>query len=328
MMYNEIVSPQAIISSISAYQIFRYYMPDLDYGKVIPSPFRVDNSPSFGIFEGRNGDARFRDLKTSESGDYLDFVGKLFKLDFKSSLNKVNFDMELGLSPSMERGDLPITKSIIVENTEGAYKKVISVVRRAWNDGDIRFWNAFGLTIAEVEASNTYPIVTFRIDGGVTQIADQWAYTMDFYAEDDGIMMRKIYQPFSKTIKWRTNLNNTVVDGIKNLTNNELLIITKSRKDRLVLNSYGYDSISTNSETSFIPPEVWEKLKRKYRKIILFFDNDEAGITQSGKFEARYDLPYVLIPSLMGVKDISDCRRLHGHTNTEKLLKSLFRCHS
>ena len=82
----------------------------------------------------------------------------------------------------------------------------------------------------------------------------------------------KIYQPYNSDWKWTSNIDNTVVDGIKELSEQtELLIITKSRKDRLVLNNLGYDAIAVNNEGTFIPMKVFEKLNNIYNQIILMY---------------------------------------------------------
>jgi 5S rRNA maturation endonuclease (ribonuclease M5) len=143
-----------------------------------------------------------------------------------------------------------------------------------------------------------------------------------FY-EHNGIFRVKIYQPYNKDFKWTTNLDSTVVDGYKELEDSELLVITKSRKDRLVLNNLGYQSISTNNEGSFLPDDVFIKLRQKYQRIVLLFDNDKAGVETSKKFSELYDMENIAIPTCYKEKDIADFRKTHGEKESINLMKHL-----
>ena len=54
----------------------------------------------------------------------------------------------------------------------------------------------------------------------------------------------------------------------------DYLVITKSLKDCMCLYEYGIPAIAPNSENLFITDKQYQKLKQKYRKIFLFYDND------------------------------------------------------
>jgi len=323
--FNDEVSKEAINERLSHYQIFKYYVPELDYGKVIVSPLRKEKNPSFGILMGKRGNTIYNDLASNDSGDVFDFVGKLFNLNFNEVLNKINIDFNLNLVSTLKSNKpLPVTKGVIVKNETPPNKHVITVWPRRWNEDDKKYWNQFGLSLDEVYESYTYPIVAFRIDQGTTVAADRIAYSLDFYDDGDGIMMRKIYQPYNKERKWRTNLTSLVVDGIKELPKEgDLLIITKSRKDRLVLKHYGYNAISTNSESTFIPDKVFEKLKSRFSDIFIFFDSDKAGKKNAQIFSEKYNLSKIEIPSEWKVTDIAEFRQRWGDINTKILLNIL-----
>ena len=322
--FNDNVSKDAINERLTHYQIFRYYSPQLDYGKVVISPLRKEANPSFGLVQGRSGDAIYNDLASQDSGDVFLYVGKLFGLTFVEVLHKINIDFGLKLMPTTSTKPLVYTKGIILQEETSIFKHVIDVIPREWNKADIEYWSKFGLTLAEVYASSTYPISAYRVDNGITILTDELAYCMDFYDDGDGIMLRKIYQPLNKEYKWRTNLTSLVVDGIKELPEQgELLIITKSRKDRLVLKHYGYNAISTNSESSFIPEEVFKKLKIRYTTIQLFFDSDKAGKINSDKLSIRHGISKIEIPNPWGVSDIAEFRDKHGDRLTKLILNKI-----
>jgi hypothetical protein len=325
--FNDVVTKTAIEERLSDYQIYKYYCPALELGRVIISPLRKERKASFGIFKGNNGKIIYNDLASQDSGDVYTFVGKLFGLSFNDVLHKLNIDFNLQLIPNKANPTiLPKTQGIIVPNIKipDYHKKKIIVTPRQWNDKDKQYWESVGLTLMDVYKSNTYPITSFRIDDGITILTDELAYCMDFYDDGDGIMMRKIYQPFNKDMKWRTNLTSLVVDGIKELPDNgDLLIITKSRKDRLVLKKHGYAAISVNSESSFIPNVVFIKLKTRFIKIVLFFDSDKAGKLNSNIISKKYEIPNIQIPESWNVTDIAEFRYKYGFINTKQILKYL-----
>lgn len=326
-VFTDPVSKTAINEKLTHYQIFKYYVPELEYGRVIKSPLRKERNPSFGILMGKRGNTVYNDLASPDSGDVFSFVGKLFNLGFNEVLNKINIDFNLGLTSTLSREvSLPATAGILVDTVSAPSKHNITVHPRPWSSIDTSYWGKIGLSLGEVFLSNTYPISAFRMDQSTTIAADKLAYCMDFYDDGDGIMLRKIYQPYNKERKWRTNLTPLVVDGIKELPDKgELLIITKSRKDRLVLKHYGYNAISTNSESSFIPDKVFEKLKLRFTTILIFFDSDKAGKINSDKLSVRHGISKTEIPDAWNVTDISEFREGYGDHNTRQLLKILFK---
>ena len=64
-----------------------------------------------------------------------------------------------------------------------------------------------------------------------------------------------------------SNVNNTIVQGWSLLPKNgsDILFVTKSYKDILTFNMIGYWAIAPNSEHSYIPERVMNKLKQKFR---------------------------------------------------------------
>ena len=58
----------------------------------------------------------------------------------------------------------------------------------------------------------------------------------------------------------------------------EYLVITKSLKDVMCLYNYNIPSIAPGSETSFISDNQLSRLKQRFKKIIVFYDNDIPGI--------------------------------------------------
>lgn len=317
-----------VLKRVSPYQIFKYYMPSLDLGKCTNSPFRTDNDPSFGLFKGReSGEILYNDLKGGDSGNWVSFVMKLFNVEFYDALRMVNRDMNLDLmdNRSTSLRTAKVQSKIVTDITpeEANRDLVLNVRRRKWNQNDADYWLPYGIT-SDILGKETQPIISYWFNDWGSVLAEKLAYVYDFYF-DGKIWRRKIYQPLSKKNKWKTNLNNLVIDGIKDIPKKgELLIITKSRKDRLVLKSLGYNAIATNNEASWIPDANFEKLNSRYDRLVVFFDNDDTGMTNSLKFSEKYGVDRIFITDFSEkIQDIADYRKEYGKESTIKLLKQL-----
>jgi DNA primase len=82
------------------------------------------------------------------------------------------------------------------------------------------------------------------------------------------------------------------------------------------------ESIAPDSENSMIAESVIIKLKTKYKKVIVLFDNDEAGIKSMLKYKERYDLDYI---NLDFEKDLSDTVKKYGVDFTRDVLLKLIK---
>ena len=104
----------------------------------------------------------------------------------------------------------------------------------------------------------------------------------------------------------------------------KLLVITKSQKDSMVLNSLGIPSCSPNSETQFINNSILLELKESFNNIVVLYDNDLPGIQNMNKFKKQYpELIYTWIPRKYGAKDISDFYKIYKRKETLNLIKEV-----
>ena len=102
------------------------------------------------------------------------------------------------------------------------------------------------------------------------------------------------------------------------------LVITKSLKDVMVLYEHGITAIAPCSENLFVSDSQYDKLKRKYKHIYLFYDTDQPGIKAMCKIKKQYpDLRVLFLPRHGNDKDISDFRKAHGSKNTVELINKV-----
>lgn len=108
--------------------------------------------------------------------------------------------------------------------------------------------------------------------------------------------------------------------------NGDFLVVTKSMKDVLVLYELGIPSVAPISENLFLTDSKYNKLKERFNKIILAYDNDLAGISNMNKIRNNYDVNPIWIPRKYNAKDISDFRSLYGEQKTLELIEEAKKC--
>ena len=73
----------------------------------------------------------------------------------------------------------------------------------------------------------------------------------------------------------------------------------------------------------FIPEDKLEELKRRFKEVLIFFDNDSPGITSAAKYAAKYDLQYTYVPEEYPEKDITDFYKKYKKERTKILIDSV-----
>lgn len=89
----------------------------------------------------------------------------------------------------------------------------------------------------------------------------------------------------------------------------------------MLLHELGIPAIAPASETTFLTDAQYEKVKSKFDKIFLLYDNDYTGITFMNKIRKSHkDVIPIWLPRSKA-KDISDFYKAYGKEETEKLIK-------
>jgi 5S rRNA maturation endonuclease (ribonuclease M5) len=76
-------------------------------------------------------------------------------------------------------------------------------------------------------------------------------------------------------------------------------------KDLMLLHEFGFISISPTSENILISEHKWNKIKTLYNNVLVFFDNDLAGVRGAKKYKKEYGARCIFIKRKY-TKDISD----------------------
>lgn len=303
------LSYEDILQYVSEEDIALYYLGVTSKSKMF-SFYREETNPGYYLYY-KNGRMMYYDCVESRTlsrlimevngWSFKDFIGNL-KQDFSARL----------ITPSKIK-KLPKIESK-PKHTE------IKIKTRDWNQEDLNYWIQFGITKEILDTFNVKPISYYWINDFL-YVAFKYHYSYDFYTEN-GLFRRKLYAPLEKKKKWINN-GGAICQGESMLPyEGDLLIITKSLKDVMTLYSLGITAIAPPSESSFLPLGYYNKQKERFKKIVLFFDNDQTGIKKAKKFSEEYNLPYIYIPE-GEEKDISDYRKIHGEEKTKELINKL-----
>ena len=116
------------------------------------------------------------------------------------------------------------------------------------------------------------------------------------------------------------------IQGYKQLPKEgDVLFITKSMKDVMCFYEMGIPAISPSSESTFIPNKVLEQLKKRFKRIIILFDRDPAGIKYSRKMSKQTGLEAMFIHKKFKAKDISDAIRDNSYAEVKQWLTNTLR---
>ena len=181
---------------------------------------------------------------------------------------------------------------------------VIGVVRQEFTDVDINYWKQFNISINTLKKFNVNSIKYYLCNGIVkgTYKRENPMYAYKVYNNF------KIYRPLAdKYTTWRNNLTDYDIQGYEQLPQKgDILFITKSMKDVMCLHEMGIPAVSPSSESTFLPKDVLEQLKTRFKRIIILFDRDVAGVKRSRKLSRETGLEAMFINKKFKAKDVSD----------------------
>lgn len=317
----EEINEEEILKRTTEYDIYSFYMPNkFEIGRITRSPFRRDDHPSFGIFKAsKTGSLLFKDQATGQVGNCFKFVSILFDINYGKALQKIWDDI--------------IQKEIVSElgiKIRDYYKNkktIVSVKRKNFTKTDDEYWSQYYIDRELLKKYDVSPIQKFWVNEFISKFTYTKESPMYAYKIFNSF---KVYRPMSKLKKdkWRSGCGQYDIQGWKQLPDSgELLVITKSLKDIMVLSLFGIPAIAPHGENTLVPERTINEAKKRFKSLVMLYDYDDGGLAGVKKMQQEYDIPYKFIPKhyleIYEVKDISDHIKEFGKDATEKLLKEL-----
>lgn len=322
----ENLSVQNILSKISEYDVFKYYMPDhhWEINRTTYSPFRKENRPSFAIYS-KDGRLSFIDHSDiSLRGSCFEFVKLLYNLDYNAALEKIDRDFGLGirnkpLDPNNDYKKI-VTRYQQPENLEKMYSH-IQVITRKFTSEELQYWNEYHQDISDLRSEGIYSIKKLYLNRKLLPLKDTELRFGYFY---DGHW--KIYRPFGNEFKWiPNNVPITMMDGKDNLKPDELAFIQKSKKDYMVIKKlYPHTCAVQNEGWACFSNENVEFLKANSNRQVLSFDSDGPGVKNSKIITEMFNFDYCNVHRYYlneGIKDWALFAKTYGLQVVEHYLK-------
>ena len=316
-----------VLSHVDEAQVFFAYFGEFDLKKTYKSVFRKDENPSTGFYIGVTGKLIYNDIATGEKLDCFAFVAKLFGISYAEALRKVACDFGVieceGVTKIKKGG---IRKSKLVSE-QLKQETDIKIIADDWEEEYVHFWREFSITTEELTENKVYPVKRLEINGvNIPNYSKnvRFAYTL----EHEGKIYKKIYTPYArnKKFKWINNIPIYLPFGFSSLPyTSKTLIITKAQKDRIIFKKYFTDVIAIQNESpASLRDTTINYLKKRYKRILINTDIDNAGLN-AAKFYEEKGLEPLLLPEVCyeryNVKDVGDLVSEFGIDRFEGFLK-------
>lgn len=306
------LSKDFILSQITEEQIFEKYLGisigTLLDGRMFVNPLRSDFNPTC-TFKYINGKLKFRDWADTKTLDCFDLVKSLANdCSFIDCLRLIAHHFSLLGAEEANKMKYVLDPNRLLELKKEQQKTIeIRIKRTDWTKNHISFINNYGLSIEDVP--NMFPIKCYWVNGIKYQLKTiMFAYHFNDIFSDTYPFDYKIYCPFADKNKGELKFlhsNPKILQGEDGLKfNNSTIIITSSYKDVNVLRKlvkiypdiFYFDTAATMSETTPIHKEKLEFLKRKYKQIILYYNNDKPGIKSAETQSLEYGCSFIVNP--------------------------------
>lgn len=322
---NPGITLDSVLSEITVFEIAAKYLGITELPICINNPCRKDENPSLGLYYSNKYDTiSYKDFATGETGNIFGLLSKLWNCTFDEVLKKISEDNDFNSSLKVKHSRQ--RNSVRRKDTE------LSVRIRDWEQYDIDFWEKYGISIDWLKFGDVFPIsyiILTRSNGSQEYIkAEKYAYV--YVERKDGNITLKVYQPYSKKIKWLSKHDSSVIDLWTKLPKSgDKLIITSSRKDALCTWACtGIPCISMQGEGYWPKPQVIAQLKERFNHIFVLFDNDFNSEENHGhlfakKLSSFFNLIMLELPSELKEKDQSDVVKHYGKQKLRDVVLSL-----
>jgi 5S rRNA maturation endonuclease (ribonuclease M5) len=260
-----------------------------------------ERTPSMCIYLDNKQVYKFKDFSTGKGGSAIDLVKEITSLSYHKVCQLVVESYNDFVLHNNGGYD-------VKEFKQSSRYKVSKYIFRSWSTQDQYFWTQFNIGTKLLTEHNIRPLASYCMLKDDKELCITGNYLYGYFKADGTLY--KIYQP--KTLDKKFIKVADYVQGSEQLKNNKYLIITSSLKDVMALKSLKIpvDVIAPDSENSMIRKELMEQYIKKYKKVIIVFDFDEAGIKAMEKYKELYpEIEYTALPMS---KDPSDSIKDYG----------------
>jgi hypothetical protein len=289
---DNILSKANVLKYVDDFSIYSFYIgEELELYTKYSSPLREgDDDPSFSLYYSKYERAKdkiwFKDQSQGIHGDVFKFLQQFLNLPLKTVLLQINSDFCLGLN-DIEMGEFkpyvikrpPIRKSPTKIEVTGHLEET-KVYLDYWNFLEVSKRTRDRFYFKDVH------VIHYINEVHISIVAKELTISYEILGH------YKIYQPFGdRKFKFRNDYLDIYVEGALQLEfKSDFAIITKSTKECAFLwEHFQWECVAGKSETTMINEFFMNNvLKKKYKRVYIWLDNDAAGREAQAKYLDLY----------------------------------------
>lgn len=303
-------------------QYMSYYLGVPITKKLFKSPLRVDHRETCSFYKNEKTGLRYKDFGSGVNYNFIDVVMYRHNCSFPCALHIIAEDFGLisNTNGTESQKSIPLYKGDVLK-ANGPCD--IKVEVKDFSLKELEWWSGFGISKSLLKEGHVYSLKSVFLNNEPSYFSSEKCPIYGYFlGHEEGRELWKIY--FPTKIKYRFLLNTSKLQGVHLLPKKaDLVIITKSMKDVLTLRAHGYYAIAPQSENSYPKEEQMEALAKRFNHILIFLDNDRAGLRAMSTLRKMYRAKFYAIPHSYKVKDVSDFHKKYGVTKTQTLLANL-----
>lgn len=316
------ITKSYLLSQYSEETYMEYYLGIKVAKGLFCSPLRRDNTPTCSFYKNKSGELIFKDFNGSFYGNFISVVMEKYHVSYYKALQIIAEDFNLSKRHTDKVAVNPIKPSTTVFKDTGPADVRVEI--KDFTQEELNWWNSYGITLDILKKFNVYSCKNIFLNGELFKTIYKDNFMFGYYGgKKDNLELWRIYFPKQSNYRFLTNWPAKKIQGLKQLKKDgDICVITKSMKDTMCLYSLGISAIAPNSENLFIADTILERLKSKFKYIIVLYDSDLPGIQNMCKIKKkRPELIYFYIPRHYNAKDISDFYKKYGKDKTLEFVK-------
>lgn len=274
------------------------YNEQIHIGSKVINLLRADKSKGSAIIYQKSKNVLLHDFATGDTFTPLDYYIRLSGKPYFKALQDI-CSKNIHYSYSIVERD----------------KTIITYTKRGFNRKDADYWLSYGINSKQLIKDDVNAISYFAISKDLYK-AEDLAYALNLNGHV------KIYQPLSTVNKWKGNVTRN--DYWRFTRRSSKAIVTSSYKDgRVIFNNSNFDVFACQNERKVLPLSLELELK-SYSEVLVLYDGDDAGVTNSLELCSRKGYTHVVFPEDIEVvnsydKHVKDYAELFRHNQNQLL---------
>ena len=312
MTQEEYIKEERLKFYLKDEQIYQFYFGDIELGKKYHSPLREsDPNPSlvFMVYGEKLYWKDFGHISANPSHDSIGFVQELVSFQEGSNITRAEA-VDIIFTQLVEEARAPKRVKRLKEKVLNFY----DVEYRDINKDEMSFWNKLHIYERDLNKFNVKAVAGLFNNCSFIRSSMQDDPMFVYLTSNRDTF--KVYRPYAKEKinKFKGINNGGILEGWEALPAfGDMCLINSSLKDTIVCTKAGYPGCNSTSETSFktLLTKVRE-LNSRFKKVVVFFDNDNTGITAANRLKKEIGWDYIYLPESWS-KDPSDLVKQDGN---------------